>query len=295
MLLTVPVDGCTMRSRGERIDLRPNPRTIDVYLYAGQPPRRREDNDCAETEVPGVRQCGTRSGPLAGGPACRRARVRAGDRQHLRQGRPTAAIGRPHGVHQRRRPRDTLRRHDQPAGLLRDRLRARGHVRREGHLHQLCRPLDIGRGRRGRPHDRGQLRDARGGPDGRGGRRRGRAADDRDRVDRRRGEGWTRRRCRSGPSTPSRRPSRPSRASSSTRARSTCEAVVPPRSRCTSTASPSPTRRPATSNLEVSLSSLSEFELLSGGFDAEYGNVQSGVINLQTREGGRSSPARSST
>jgi outer membrane cobalamin receptor len=40
-------------------------------------------------------------------------------------------------------------------------------------------------------------------------------------------------------------------------------------------------------NLEVSLSSLSEFELLSGGFDAEYGNVQSGVINLQTREGGR--------
>ncbi len=42
-----------------------------------------------------------------------------------------------------------------------------------------------------------------------------------------------------------------------------------------------------TGNLEVSLSSLSEFELLSGGFDAEYGNVQSGVINLQTREGGR--------
>jgi len=39
--------------------------------------------------------------------------------------------------------------------------------------------------------------------------------------------------------------------------------------------------------LEVSLSSLSEFDLLSGGFDAEYGNVQSGVINLQTREGGR--------
>ncbi len=39
--------------------------------------------------------------------------------------------------------------------------------------------------------------------------------------------------------------------------------------------------------LEVSLSSLSEFDLLSGGFDAEYGNVQSGVINLATREGGR--------
>jgi len=42
-----------------------------------------------------------------------------------------------------------------------------------------------------------------------------------------------------------------------------------------------------TGGLDVSLASLSEFELLSGGFDAEYGNVQSGVINLQTREGGR--------
>jgi outer membrane cobalamin receptor len=41
------------------------------------------------------------------------------------------------------------------------------------------------------------------------------------------------------------------------------------------------------SGLEVSLSSLSGFDLLSGGFDAEYGNVQSGVVNLQTREGGR--------
>jgi outer membrane receptor protein involved in Fe transport len=38
--------------------------------------------------------------------------------------------------------------------------------------------------------------------------------------------------------------------------------------------------------MEVSLASLSEFEVLSGGFDAEYGNVQSGVINLKTREGG---------
>ncbi|MFC1799852.1 TonB-dependent receptor [Candidatus Eisenbacteria bacterium] len=38
--------------------------------------------------------------------------------------------------------------------------------------------------------------------------------------------------------------------------------------------------------LEVSLSSLSEIEVLSGGFDAEYGNVQSGIINLKTREGG---------
>ena len=42
-----------------------------------------------------------------------------------------------------------------------------------------------------------------------------------------------------------------------------------------------------TGGLEVSLSSLSGFDLLSGGFDAEYGNVQSGVVNLQTREGGR--------
>ncbi len=41
-----------------------------------------------------------------------------------------------------------------------------------------------------------------------------------------------------------------------------------------------------TGNLEVSLSSLKQYELLSGGFDAEYGNAQSAVINLQTREGG---------
>jgi len=36
----------------------------------------------------------------------------------------------------------------------------------------------------------------------------------------------------------------------------------------------------------VSLASLSEFEVLSGGFEAEYGNVQSGVINIKTKEGG---------
>ena len=36
----------------------------------------------------------------------------------------------------------------------------------------------------------------------------------------------------------------------------------------------------------VSLASLSEIEVLSGGFEAEYGNVQSGVINLKTKEGG---------
>jgi outer membrane receptor protein involved in Fe transport len=36
----------------------------------------------------------------------------------------------------------------------------------------------------------------------------------------------------------------------------------------------------------VSLASLSEFEVLSGGFEAEYGNVQSGVVNIKTKEGG---------
>jgi len=41
-------------------------------------------------------------------------------------------------------------------------------------------------------------------------------------------------------------------------------------------------------SLEVSMSALTGYELLSGGFDAEYGNVQSGVINLETKEGGRS-------
>ncbi|MCK4408549.1 MAG: TonB-dependent receptor [Candidatus Eisenbacteria sp.] len=39
-------------------------------------------------------------------------------------------------------------------------------------------------------------------------------------------------------------------------------------------------------SLEVGMSALTGYELLSGGFDAEYGNVQSGVINLQTKEGG---------
>ncbi len=38
--------------------------------------------------------------------------------------------------------------------------------------------------------------------------------------------------------------------------------------------------------MEVSFASLSEFEVLSGGFDAEFGNVQSGIVNLKTREGG---------
>ena len=48
-----------------------------------------------------------------------------------------------------------------------------------------------------------------------------------------------------------------------------------------------------TGGLEVSLSSLSGFDLLSGGFDAEYGNVQSGVVNLQTIEGTSRRPFRS--
>ena len=39
-------------------------------------------------------------------------------------------------------------------------------------------------------------------------------------------------------------------------------------------------------SLEVGMSALTGYELLSGGFDAEYGNVQSGVVNLQTKEGG---------
>jgi outer membrane receptor protein involved in Fe transport len=39
-------------------------------------------------------------------------------------------------------------------------------------------------------------------------------------------------------------------------------------------------------SMDVSLTSLSEIEVLSGGFDAEYGNVQSGIISLKTREGG---------
>jgi outer membrane receptor protein involved in Fe transport len=40
------------------------------------------------------------------------------------------------------------------------------------------------------------------------------------------------------------------------------------------------------SEIGVSLASLSELEVLSGGFEAEYGNVQSGIINIKTKEGG---------
>lgn len=39
-------------------------------------------------------------------------------------------------------------------------------------------------------------------------------------------------------------------------------------------------------SMEVSFASISEVELLTGGFDAEFGNVQSGVVNIRTREGG---------
>ncbi|MBN1826344.1 MAG: TonB-dependent receptor [Candidatus Eisenbacteria bacterium] len=39
--------------------------------------------------------------------------------------------------------------------------------------------------------------------------------------------------------------------------------------------------------LEVSFASLTNIQLLSGGFDAEYGNAQSGIVNIQTQEGGR--------
>jgi len=39
--------------------------------------------------------------------------------------------------------------------------------------------------------------------------------------------------------------------------------------------------------LDVSFASLEDIQLLSGGFDAEYGNAQSGVVNIQSAEGGR--------
>lgn len=42
-----------------------------------------------------------------------------------------------------------------------------------------------------------------------------------------------------------------------------------------------------TNTLDVSFASLTNIQLLSGGFDAEYGNAQSGVVNIQTSEGGR--------
>lgn len=37
----------------------------------------------------------------------------------------------------------------------------------------------------------------------------------------------------------------------------------------------------------ISLTSVSEVQVLTGGFNAEYGNVRSGVINVVTKEGGR--------
>ncbi|MBM3319289.1 MAG: TonB-dependent receptor [Candidatus Eisenbacteria bacterium] len=39
--------------------------------------------------------------------------------------------------------------------------------------------------------------------------------------------------------------------------------------------------------LDVSFASLENIQLLSGGFDAEFGNAQSGIVNIQTAEGGR--------
>ncbi|MFN0150228.1 MAG: TonB-dependent receptor [bacterium] len=41
-----------------------------------------------------------------------------------------------------------------------------------------------------------------------------------------------------------------------------------------------------TNSLQVSFAALSEVNLLSGGFDAEYGEAQSGIVNLATAEGG---------
>ena len=41
-------------------------------------------------------------------------------------------------------------------------------------------------------------------------------------------------------------------------------------------------------SLDVSFAALSQLELLSGGYDAEYGNAQSGIVRIQTMEGGRS-------
>ncbi|MGH7462941.1 MAG: TonB-dependent receptor plug domain-containing protein, partial [Longimicrobiales bacterium] len=41
------------------------------------------------------------------------------------------------------------------------------------------------------------------------------------------------------------------------------------------------------SNLEVGVNSLSEVDVLTGGFSAQYGDAQSGIINYVTRSGGR--------
>ncbi|RPJ41515.1 MAG: TonB-dependent receptor, partial [Candidatus Latescibacterota bacterium] len=40
-------------------------------------------------------------------------------------------------------------------------------------------------------------------------------------------------------------------------------------------------------SLDVSFAALENIQLLSGGFDAEFGNAQSGIVNIQTAEGGR--------
>ncbi len=44
----------------------------------------------------------------------------------------------------------------------------------------------------------------------------------------------------------------------------------------------------SSASLNVSFAALDQIELLSGGFDAEYGNAASGIVNITTAEGGRS-------
>ena len=46
-------------------------------------------------------------------------------------------------------------------------------------------------------------------------------------------------------------------------------------------------------SLDLSLASVSDINVLSGGFDAEYGNAQSGIINFVTKEGGNNYSGRS--
>ena len=42
------------------------------------------------------------------------------------------------------------------------------------------------------------------------------------------------------------------------------------------------------SNLVIGVNSLSEVDVLTGGFSAEFGEAQSGIINYVTRSGGNS-------
>ncbi|MCK4420198.1 TonB-dependent receptor [candidate division WOR-3 bacterium] len=45
--------------------------------------------------------------------------------------------------------------------------------------------------------------------------------------------------------------------------------------------------RGATSALDINVVSIKEMEMLTGGFSAEYGNAQSGIVNIITKEGGK--------